>query len=124
MSPVSNWLPVAVNVWATESLFVTLTVEPAATDTLIGENMKFAMVMELVAVAAPDPLDVVVPDPDELPPPLLQAARSSAAPRTRTTAPPLNRRAGSRTAQTACDVGLNANGVPEEVCEPGYMPST
>jgi hypothetical protein len=41
-----------------------------------------------------------------------------------TSAPPLNRRVGSRMAQTAWDVGLNASGVPEEVCAPGYIPST
>ena len=91
----------------------------------MGENMKFEMVMALVdfapAAAAADRLEEADPDPD---PPLLQAARSSAAARTRTTAPPLNRRAGSRIAQTACDVGLNASGVPEEVCAPGYIPST
>jgi hypothetical protein len=46
---------------------------------------------------APDPLvelELALDEPD--PPPLLHAARSSAAPRTRTTAPPLNRRVGSR----------------------------
>ena len=92
----------------------------------MGENMKFEMVMALVDFAPPDP------DPDPLEeadpggsdPPLLHAARSSAPPRTRASAPPLNRRVGSRIAQTAWDVGLNASGVPEEVCDPGYMPST
>jgi hypothetical protein len=62
--------------------------------------MKLEMVIDLVDVA-PDPLDeleleleLALDEPD--PPPLLHAARSSAAPRTRTTAPPLNRRVGSR----------------------------
>jgi hypothetical protein len=64
----------------------------------MGENMKLEMVIDLVDVA-PDPLDeleleLALDEPD--PPPLLHAARSSAAPRTRTTAPPLNRRVGSR----------------------------
>jgi len=83
-------------------------------------------VIDLVDVAAPDLLEELLPDePDEPdPPPLLHAARSSAAARTRTAAPPLHRRAGSRTAQTACDVGLKARGVPDEVCAPGYIPST
>ena len=128
MSPVLNWPPVAVSVCATESLFVTLTVEPGATETLMGENMKFDMVMALVDFAPPDPLEAPDPledvDPDEPDPPLLHAARSSAPPRTRTSAPPLHRRAGSRMAQTAWDVGLNASGVPEAVCAPGYIPST
>jgi hypothetical protein len=92
---VSNWPPVAVSVCVTESLLVTLTLEPGAT---------------------------AIPDDPELPP--LHAARSSAPARTRTSAPPLNRRVGSRSAQTAWDVGLNASGVPEEVCAPGYIPST
>jgi hypothetical protein len=62
----------------------------------MGENMKFEMVIDLVDVVAPDPLEeLALDEPD--PPPLLHAARSSAAARTRTTAPPLNRRAGSRT---------------------------
>jgi hypothetical protein len=71
---------------------------------LIGENMKLEMVMELVLVAL-DPLaaldvdvDAADPDPEEPEPPLLHAARSSAPPRTRTSAPPLNRRVGSRIA--------------------------
>jgi hypothetical protein len=60
-------------------------------------------VMELVLVLLDSAaaLDVDVPDPDELEPPLLHAARSSAPARTRTSAPPLNRRAGSRMTQTA-----------------------
>jgi hypothetical protein len=119
---VMNWPPVAVSVCATESLLVTLTVEPGATDTLMGENMKFEIVMDFVDFAAPDPL--ADPDPDDPDPPPLHAARRSAPARTRTSAPPLNRRVGSRTAQTAWDVGLNATGVPEEVCAPGYIPST
>ena len=129
MSPVLNWPPVAVSVCATESLFVTLTVAPGATVACMGENMKFEMVMASV-LAAPDPLaaldvdvDAAEPDPDEPEPPL-HAARSSAPPRTRASAPPLNRRVGSRTTQTACDVGLNASGVPEEVWAPGYIPRT
>jgi hypothetical protein len=68
-------------------------------------NMKFEMLMELVLVA-PDPpaapgVDVNAvadPDPDEPEPPLLHAARSSAPTRTMTSAPPLNRRVGSRIA--------------------------
>jgi hypothetical protein len=60
----------------------------------MGENMKFEMVIALVDVAADPPEELALDEPD--PPPLLHAARSSAAPRTRTTAPPLNRRAGSR----------------------------
>jgi hypothetical protein len=67
----------------------------------MGENMKFEMVMEFVLFAAPDPVDALEFEPvlglDEPDPPSLQAARSSAAPRTRTTAPPLSRLAGSRT---------------------------
>jgi hypothetical protein len=59
----------------------------------MGENMKFEMVMAFVDFADADPAEELDPDPD---PPLLQAARSSAAARTRTTAPPLNRTAGSR----------------------------
>ncbi len=93
----------------------------------MGENMKLEMVIELVLVPGPRAAaDVVVDaaEPDEPDPPPLHAARSSAPARTRTSAPPLNRRAGSRIAQTAWDVGLNASGVPEEVCAPGYMPST
>jgi hypothetical protein len=97
----------------------------------MGENMKFEMVMEFVdfadvaEAAERVPAEELVPDPDPDPgPPLLQAARSTAAARTRTTAPPLDRRAGSRIVQTACEVGLNARGVPEEVCAPGYIPST
>jgi len=89
--------------------------------------MKFDMAIDLVDVAAPDPLEELALDEPALGEtgrPLLHAARSSAAARTRTTAPPLNRRAGSRTTQTACDVGLKANGVPDEVCAPGYIPST
>src|SRR5271156_6806682 len=113
MSPVSNWPPVAVSVCVTESLLVTLTVEPGATAACMGENMKFDMAIDLVDVAAPDPLEELALG--ETGRPLLHAARSSAAARTRTTAPPLNRRAGSRTTQTACDVGLKANGVPDEV---------
>ena len=74
---------------------MTLTFDPGATDACMGENMKFEMVIDSVDVAAPDPPEE--PDADEPdPPPLLHAARSSAAPRTRTTAPPLNRRTGSR----------------------------
>src|SRR5271170_7006651 len=111
MSPVLNWLPTAVRVCVTESLFVTVTVDPGATDTLMGENMKFEMVMEFVDVAVPDPSEV---DEPEFPP--LQADRSSAPARTRTSAPPLYRRIGSRIAQTAMEVGLNASGVPEGVC--------
>jgi hypothetical protein len=57
----------------------------------MGENMKFEMVIDLVV--ATDRLDELALDP----PPLLHAARSSAAARTRTTAPPLNCRVGSRT---------------------------
>jgi hypothetical protein len=54
------------------------------------------MVIDLVDVAAPDPLEeLALDEPDPPPPP--HAARSSAAARTRTTAPPLKRRAGSRT---------------------------
>ena len=121
MSPVLNCPPVAVNVCVTESLLVTLTVEPGATDALMGENMKFEMVTDLVAVAA---LALDPDDPDPPPLLLLQAARSSAPARTRTNAPPLHRRARSRSTQTACDVGLNASGVPEEVWAPGYIPST
>jgi hypothetical protein len=102
----------------------------------MGANMKFEMVTDVVVVdaAALDPLDPDDPDdadddPDEAddpdPPPLLvHAARSSAPARTRTSAPPLYRRARSRNTQTACDVGLNASGVPEEVWAPGYIPST
>src|ERR1700678_2458831 len=119
MSPVLNWPPVAVSVCVTESLLVTLTVEPGATAACMGENMKFEMVIDFVDAAAPDPLEELgLNEPD--PPPLLHAARSSAAARTRTTAPPLHRRAGSRIIQTACDVGLKASGVPDEVCAPGY----
>jgi hypothetical protein len=81
----------------------------------MGMNMKFEMVSESVDVA---PLEEA--DPDEPDPPPLQADRSSAPARTRTSAPPLYR----RIAQTAIEVGLNASGVPEEVCAPGYMPST
>ena len=80
--------------------------------------------MELVDFAAPDPLADPDPDPDDSDPPPPHAAKSSAPARTRTSAPPLNRRVGSRAAQTAWDVGLNATGVPEEVCAPGYIPST
>jgi hypothetical protein len=54
----------------------------------MGENMKFEMVIDSVDVAAPDPLEE--PPLEEPDPPLLHAARSSAAARTRTTAPPLN----------------------------------
>jgi hypothetical protein len=94
----------------------------------MGENMKFEMVMALddVAAAEPDPdVDVLEEaEPDEPDPPPLHAARSSAPARTRTSAPPLSRRAGSRMPQTAWDVGLNASGVPEAVCVPGYIPST
>jgi hypothetical protein len=119
---------VADSVCATESLFVTLMVEPGATEALMGENMKFEMVMALVEVAPadvePEPAPLEGADPDGVGPPLLHAARSSAPPRTRASAPPLNRRVGSRMAQTAWDVGLNASGVPEEVCAPGYIPST
>jgi hypothetical protein len=61
----------------------------------MGENMKFEMVIAFVDVAA-DALDELPLDEAD-PPPLLHAARSSAAARTRTTAPPLNRRVGSRT---------------------------
>jgi hypothetical protein len=90
-----NRPPVAVSVCVTESLLVTLTVDPGATDACMGENMKFEMVIDLVDVVAPDPLEAPeAGEPD--PPPLLQADRSSAAPRTRTTAPPLNRRTDSR----------------------------
>jgi hypothetical protein len=72
----------------------------------MGENMKLEMVMEDVlvlldpaaALAVDVDVDVDEPDPDELEPPLLHAARSSAPPRTRTSAPPLNRRVGSRIA--------------------------
>ena len=56
MSPVSNWPPVAVSVCVTESLLVTLTVEPGATVAGMGENMKLEMVMDLVVVAS-RPLD-------------------------------------------------------------------
>ena len=90
--------------------------------------------MALVLVAADPPatadvdvdVDVVVDaaDPDEADPPLLHAARSSAPTRTMRSAPPLSGRVGSRKTQTAWDVGLNASGVPEEVCAPGYIPST
>jgi hypothetical protein len=102
MSPVSNWPLVAVSVCVTESLLVTVTVAPGVTVAFIGENMKLEMVMELVLVAL-DPLaaldvDVDAADPEEPEPPLLHAARSSAPPRTRTSAPPLNRRVGSRIA--------------------------
>jgi hypothetical protein len=117
-------------VCVTESLLVTVTVAPGATVALMGENMKLEMVMEVVLVLL-DPVatldvdvDAVEPVPDELEPPPLHAARSSAPARTRTSAPPLYRRAGSRMAQTAWDVGLNASGVPDEVCAPGYIPST
>src|SRR5271156_1070357 len=120
MSPVSNLPPVAVRVCATESLLVTVTVEPGATETLMGENMKFEIVMALddFAPADDDPDDEPLEeaDPEGPDPPLLHAARSSAPARTRTSAPPLNRRVGSRIAQTAWDVGLKASGVPEEVC--------
>jgi hypothetical protein len=87
----------------------------------MGENMKFEMVMALVDFAPadaepePEPAPLEEDDPDEADPPLLHAARSSALPRTRASAPPLYRRVGSRMAQTAWDVGLNASGVPEEV---------
>ena len=80
--------------------------------------MKFEMVTALVAVAAE--LDVDDADPPVLP----HAARSSAPARTRTSAPPLDHRAGSRSTQTACDVGLKASGVPDELWAPGYIPST
>jgi hypothetical protein len=71
----------------------------------MGEYMKFEMVMEVVDVASPAPpadpdVDVepdAAPDGEDDPPPLPQAARSSADPRTRTIAPPLYRRTGSRT---------------------------
>ena len=97
----------------------------------MGENMKFEMVMVLVDVA-PAPLAprrwsevAPLPEPDGLEPPPLQAARSSAPPRTRTSAPPLHRSYRfPHHAQTAWEVGLNARGVPEEVCAPGYIPST
>jgi hypothetical protein len=56
--------------------------------------MKLEMVIVLVDVTAVPPEELALDEPD--PPPLLHAARSSAAPRTRTTAPPLNRRAGIR----------------------------
>jgi hypothetical protein len=92
----------------------------------MGEYMKFEMVIDLVEVAPPDPpeLPELEAESEPEPPPLLQAARSSAAPRTRTTAPPLNRLPGSRIVQTAIEVGLNASGVPDDVCAPGYIPST
>jgi len=66
----------------------------------MGENIKLEMVIAFVDVAA-DPLDELpldeLPLDEADPPPLPHAARSSAAARTRTTAPPLNRRVGSRT---------------------------
>ena len=105
----------------TESLLVTLTVDPGATDVCMGENMKFEMVIDSVEVVAPAPLEE--PDAGELdPPPLLHAARSSVAPQDeddRTTSAPSHRFPHP---QTACDVGLNASGVPEEVCAPGVHP--
>jgi hypothetical protein len=70
-------------------------VDPGATDACMGENMKFEMVIDWVAVAALEPLEESDADEPD-PPPLLQAVRSSAAPRTRTTAPPQNRRTDSR----------------------------
>jgi hypothetical protein len=70
----------------------------------MGENMKFEMVIDSVDVAAPEPLEES--DADGLdPPPLLHAARSSAAPRTRTTAPPLYRRTDSRTLRPPASSG-------------------
>jgi hypothetical protein len=97
----------------------------------MGENMKLEMLMEWADVATPaaavveDPDEVKDPDEaDDPEPPLLQAARSSAPARTRTTAPPRSRVADARTVQTAWDVGLKARGVPEELCAPGYIPST
>ena len=66
----------------------------------------------------------MVGDDDPGPPPPPQAESSRAAATTVTTAPPLIHRFGSRTVQAAMDVGLNASGVPDAVCAPGYMPST
>jgi len=126
MSPVLNWPPVAVRVWVTESLLVTLTVAPGSTDASMGENMKFEMVMEVVAVAAPDPPvedDVDGADePDPPPPPHADSSRAAAM--TVTAAPLRMPRIGPRTAQTAMEVGLNASGVPDDVWAPGYIPST
>ena len=51
MSPVSNWPPVAVSVWVTESLLATVTVDPGATEAAMGSNMKFEMVTVCVVVA-------------------------------------------------------------------------
>jgi hypothetical protein len=66
----------------------------------MGENMKFEIVMAFVDVApADDPPEAAAFGEPELP--LLHEARSSAPARTMTSAPPLNRRVGSRMAQTA-----------------------
>ena len=95
MSPVLNWPPEAVSVWVTESLLVTRTVDPGATATAIGVNMKFEMVSELVATG-----DAEAPAVPESPPPL-HADSSRAAATMVTTAPLLTHRFGSRIAQTA-----------------------
>jgi hypothetical protein len=62
MSPVLNFLSLAVTVWSTESLFITVTFSPGLTVIVDGEKEKFWIVM------AADPLGVVepLPDPDPL----------------------------------------------------------
>jgi hypothetical protein len=46
MLPVLNAPPIAVSVWITVSLFVTLMVAPGVTVNFIGENIKFEILME------------------------------------------------------------------------------
>ena len=98
MSPVSNCPPVAVSVWVTESLLVTLTVAPGATLAAIGCEHEVRDRDGEVCVAEPDEPD----EPDELGArsgragsgpgsAAAQAARSRAAAATRTAAPLLHR---------------------------------
>jgi uncharacterized RDD family membrane protein YckC len=116
---------VAVSVWSTLSLLVTLTVAPGATLADIGANMKFEMVIELLWVAAPDEVVGAAPIPSSfaLPPP--QAANRRPAATISPTAAPLTHPALDLvTVQAAWLVGLKANGVPAAVCAPGYLPNT
>jgi hypothetical protein len=81
---------------------VTVTVEPGATDAVMGENMKFEMVTAFVALAVADAPEVPPPAlPAAVPPPPEQADRSRAPAATSTTAPPLSLRTGPRIDQIA-----------------------
>ncbi len=103
MSPVLNWPPVAVSVWVTESLLVTVTVEPGATDAVMGENMKFEMVTEFVALAVGRCTRSTATGGAGAGTPSTRNRQTGAgrAAATSTTAPPLRLRIGPRIDQTA-----------------------